>query len=163
MINCLSNSHAMTGWRIGFAFAPSFIIDAFLKIKMFSTVCATSISQYAAVAALKNEQMSDKEVLDMKKDYIKQRDYVYNRLLAMGLYVTLPEAAFYIFPSIQNTGLSSVEFSLQLLKEENVAVIPGSAFSNDGEGFILISYDQSIDKLEKGMDGLEKFINSFSI
>src|SRR5690625_1537458 len=120
MINGLSKSHAMTGWRIGFAFAPSFIIDAFLKIKMFSTVCATSISQYAAVAALKNEQMSDKEVLDMKKDYIKRRDYVYNRLLAMGLYVTLPEGAFYIFPSIQNTGLSSVEFSLQLLKEENV-------------------------------------------
>lgn len=162
MINGLSKSHAMTGWRIGFAFAPSFIIDAFLKIKMFSTVCATSISQYAAVAALKNEQMSDKEVLDMKKDYIKRRDYVYNRLLAMGLYVTLPEGAFYIFPSIQNTGLSSVEFSLQLLKEENVAVIPGSAFSNDGEGFIRISYAQSMDKLEKGMDGLEKFINSFS-
>src|SRR5690625_1475283 len=89
-------------------------------------------------------------------------DLVYNRLLAMGLYVTLPEGAFYIFPSIQNTGLSSVEFSLQLLKEENVAVIPGSAFSNDGEGFIRISYAQSMDKLEKGMDGLEKFINSFS-
>src|SRR5690625_2751821 len=129
---------------------------------MFSTVSATSISQYAAVTDLKNDQMSDKEVLDMKNDYIKRRDYVYNRLLAMGLYVTLTEGAFYIFPSIQNTGLSSVEFSLQLLKEENVAVIPGSAFSNDGEGFIRISYAQSMDKLEKGMDGLEKFINSFS-
>lgn len=158
LINGLSKSHAMTGWRIGFAFAPSYIIDAFFKLKMFSTVCATSISQYAALAALENSSLSDREVLAMKMNYKKRRDYVYERIIRMGLEVSLPEGAFYIFPSIKKTGLSSMNFALQLLEAERVALIPGSAFSKDGEGFIRISYAQAMDELEKGMDGLERFL-----
>lgn len=162
VINGVSKSHAMTGWRIGFAFAPSYLIEEFYKIKSFNTVCATSISQYAAVAALDHTEKSDKEVQAMKKDYQERRDYVYKRLVDMGLDVTLPEGSFYIFPSIKETGLSSMEFIEQLLEEENVAVIPGSAFSEDGEGYIRISFAQSIEQLEKGLDGLERFLQKFN-
>lgn len=158
VINGLSKSHAMTGWRIGFAFAPEYLIEEFNKIKSFNTVCATSISQYAAVAALENEIESDKEVQAMKEDYKKRRDYVYDRLVKMGLDVTLPQGAFYIFPSIKKTGLTSMEFVDRLLDEENVAVIPGSAFSDDGEGYIRISYAQSYEQLEEGLNRIEKFI-----
>lgn len=91
----------MTGWRIGFAFAPSYLIEAFFNIKIFNTVCATSISQYAALAALENTTVSDREVLQMKEDYKRRRDYVYGRIVGMGLDVSLPEGAFYIFPSIK--------------------------------------------------------------
>ena len=159
VINGLSKSHAMTGWRIGFAFAPSYLIEQFYKVKSFNTVCATSISQHAAVAALENISISNENVAAMKQDYQKRRDYVYDRLVNMGLDVTLPEGAFYIFPSIAHTGLESMEFVEKLLDEENVAVIPGSAFSVDGEGYIRISYAQAMEQLEKGMDGLERFLN----
>jgi len=162
VINGLSKSHAMTGWRIGFAFAPDYLIEQFYKIKSFNTVCATSISQHAAVAALENVNISDANVLMMKEDYKKRRDYVYKRLVNMGLDVTLPEGAFYIFPSIAHTGLASMDFVEKLLDEENVAVIPGSAFSADGEGFIRISYAQSMDQLKKGMDGLERFLEKLN-
>lgn len=162
VINGVSKSHAMTGWRIGFAFAPSYLIKEFYKIKSFNTVCATSISQYAAVVALEKEQTSDVEVQLMKESYQKRRDYVYKRLIDMGLEVTLPEGAFYIFPSIKQTGLPSMDFVEKLLDEENVAVIPGSAFSKDGEGFIRISFAQSMDQLEEGMDRLEKFLNKMN-
>lgn len=161
LINGLSKSHAMTGWRIGFAFAPSYLIEAFVKIKMFNTVCATSISQYAALTALKQVERSDVEVKKMKNHYQRRRDYVYERLTKMGLNVSLPEGAFYIFPSIKSTGLTSMKFVERLIDEEKVAVIPGSAFSSDGEGFIRISYAQSMDQLEKGMDSLEKFLQRF--
>lgn len=158
VVNGVSKSHAMTGWRVGFAFAPNYLIEEFYKIKSFNTVCTTSISQYAAVAALENEQESDERVNEMKVDYQKRRDYVYDRLVKMNLDVVLPEGGFYIFPSIQKFGIDSLDFVYQLLEEENVAVIPGSAFSDDGEGFIRISFAQSIDQLEKGLDGLEKFL-----
>lgn len=161
LINGLSKSHAMTGWRIGFAFAPNYLIEQFLKIKMFNTVCATSISQYAAVTALMEQKESDRRVKEMKEEYKKRRDYVYGRLQKMKIDVTLPEGAFYIFPSIQQTGLSSMEFVIKLLEEEKVAVIPGNAFSSDGEGFIRISFAQSMDELEKGMDGVEQFLKQF--
>lgn len=159
VINGVSKSHAMTGWRIGFAFAPNYLIEEFYKIKSFITVCATSISQYAAVTALENEQESDDKVQEMKDDYKKRRDYVYERLVKMGLDVIRPQGAFYIFPSIKKTGLTSMEFVERLLEEENVAVIPGSAFSKDGEGFIRISYAQSIEQLKEGLDGIEHFLS----
>jgi len=161
LVNGLSKSHAMTGWRVGFLFAPSYLIDNFVKIKLFNTVCTTSISQYAALAALENTEVSDKEVAEMKEDYRRRRDYVYDRLTKMGLDVSLPGGAFYIFPSIKKTGLTAMEFVLKLLDEENVAVIPGSAFSEDGEGFIRISFAQSMEELEKGMDGIESFLKQF--
>lgn len=161
LVNGLSKSHAMTGWRVGFLFAPSYLIDNFVKIKLFNTVCTTSISQYAALAALENTEVSDKEVAEMKKDYRRRRDYVYDRLTKMGLDVSLPGGAFYIFPSIKKTGLTAMDFVLKLLDEENVAVIPGSAFSEDGEGFIRISFAQSMEELEKGMDGIESFLKQF--
>ncbi|MBY7144521.1 aminotransferase class I/II-fold pyridoxal phosphate-dependent enzyme [Virgibacillus sp. NKC19-3] len=158
IINGLSKSLAMTGWRIGFAFAPNYLIEEFNKIKSFNTICAPSISQYASVIALKSEKNND-EVLRMKIDYKKRRDYVYNRIVKMGLEVIPPNGAFYIFPSIKKTGLSSTEFMDGLLEEENVAIIPGNAFTEHGEGFIRISYAQSFDQLEKGLDGIERFVS----
>lgn len=158
VINGVSKSHAMTGWRIGYAFAPNYLIEEFNKIKSFNTICAPSISQYAAVAALENEEESDRRVQEMKDDYQKRRDYVYDRLVHMGFDVSLPKGSFYIFPSIKQTGLTSMEFVEQLLDTENVAVIPGSAFSTDGEGFIRISYAQAYEQLEKGLDGIERFM-----
>ncbi|RYG73191.1 aminotransferase class I/II-fold pyridoxal phosphate-dependent enzyme [Lentibacillus lipolyticus] len=159
IINGLSKSHAMTGWRIGFVFAPSYLMEEFNKIKNFNTICAPSISQYAALAALENGEESNRNIQMMKEDYQKRRDYVYKRLVEMDFDVELPKGAFYIFPSIEKTGLTSMEFVERLLEEENVAVIPGSAFSKDGEGFIRISYAQSYEQLEKGMDGLENFLS----
>lgn len=158
VINGVSKSHAMTGWRIGFAFAPSYLMEEFWKIKSFNTICSPSVSQYAALAALENEHESDENVKEMKEDYKKRRDYVYERLLQMNFDVELPKGAFYIFPSIKKIGISSMEFVERLLEEENVAVIPGSAFSKDGEGFIRISYAQSYEQLEKGLDGMERFL-----
>lgn len=162
LINGLSKSHAMTGWRIGFVYAPKYMMDEFFKIKSFNTVCSPSISQYAALEALTNEK-SDHSVLEMKKSYKERRDFVYKRLQEIGLETLLPEGAFYIFPSIVKTGLTSMEFIDRLLEQENVAVIPGSAFTEHGEGYIRISYAQSMETLIKGMDGIEKFVKSLEV
>ncbi|AXI01216.1 aminotransferase A [Sporosarcina sp. PTS2304] len=161
IINGLSKSHAMTGWRIGFAFAPAYLVDQFYAVHSFNAICAPSISQYAAIEALR-QGADHKDVVMMKDDYKKRRDFVYSRIKEMGLDVTKPEGAFYIFPSIKNTGLSSEEFSARMLEEENVAVIPGSAFSSYGEGYLRISYAQSMEELVKGMDGLERFLEKLA-
>lgn len=161
IINVLSKSHAMTGWRIGFAFAPSYLVDQFYAIHSFNAICATSFSQYASIEALR-QGADHKEVVKMKEAYKNRRDFVYHRLKEMGLEVTKPQGAFYIFPSIKQTGMTSEEFSARLLEQENVAVIPGSAFSEYGEGYIRISYAQSMEELEKGMDGIERFLKSIN-
>lgn len=159
IINGLSKSHSMTGWRIGFAFAPSYLIDQFYKIHSFNSICPSSISQYAAVEALRQGVYTE-EVLAMKKEYKQRRDFAFKRLTEMGLEVVEPKGAFYIFPSIKSTGLSSMDFAMTLLEQEKVAVIPGSSFSDYGEGYIRISYAQSMDDLIKGLDGIERFIHS---
>lgn len=159
IINGLSKSHSMTGWRIGFAFAPSYLIDQFYKVHSFNSVCASTISQYAAVEALKQGTHTE-EVIAMKEEYKVRKDYAYNRLIEMDLEVVEPKGAFYIFPSIKKTGLTSEDFAMKLLDQEKVAVIPGNAFSDFGEGFIRISFAQSMEELKKGLDGIERFLSS---
>ncbi|MFJ8235611.1 aminotransferase A [Ureibacillus sp. NPDC094379] len=161
VINGLSKSHSMTGWRIGFAFAPAYIINEFYKVHSYISVCATSISQHATIEALTRGTYTE-EVLLMKNEYKKRKDYVYNRLKNIGLDVVEPKGAFYIFPSIKNTGLTSMEFTMKLLEKENVAVIPGSAFSDLGEGYIRISYAQSMETLIQGLDGIERFLSTIT-
>lgn len=157
VINGLSKSHSMTGWRIGFAFAPAYLIQHMLKVHSYNVSCASSISQYAALEALQNG-MDDAR--PMKEEYLKRRDYVYDRLVGMGLDIVKPDGAFYFFPSIKQFNLSSFDFAVQLLEKEGVAVVPGDAFSSYGEGYIRISYAYSMDILEKGCDRLEQFIKS---
>ncbi len=159
IINGLSKSHSMTGWRIGFAFAPSYIIEEFYKIHSFNSICPSTISQYAAVAALTQGAHTD-EVVAMKNEYKKRKNLAYQRLIEMDLDVVEPKGAFYVFPSIKSTGLTSLDFSMNLLEQEKVAVIPGSSFSEFGEGYIRISYAQSTEDLIKGLDGIERFLHS---
>ncbi len=155
VINGLSKSHSMTGWRIGFTFAPSYITKQMLKVHQYIATCATSISQYAALEALTNG-INDAE--EMKEEYYKRRDYVYNRLVLMGLDVVMPEGAFYLFPSIKKFNIKSFDFCTRLLDEARVAIVPGDAFSQYGEGYVRISYAYGMDVLEEGLNRLEAFI-----
>lgn len=155
VINGLSKSHSMTGWRIGFTFAPAELTQHMLKVHQYNVTCASSVSQYAALEAL-TQGIDD--ALPMKQEYQQRRDYVYDRLIAMGLTLTKPEGAFYLFPSIAHLNIGSMEFALRLLDEAGVAVVPGDAFSEYGEGYIRISYAYSQDVLSRGLDRLEQFI-----
>ncbi|CEH31649.1 aromatic amino acid aminotransferase [Aneurinibacillus migulanus] len=155
VINGLSKSHSMTGWRIGFTFAPAYITEHMVKVHQYNATCASSISQYAALAAL-TEGIDDAQ--PMKDAYDKRRAYVYERLTKMGFEVVKPDGAFYIFPSIKKFGLSSFDFALRLLEEQRVAVVPGDAFSSYGEGYIRISYAYAMNVLEEGFDRLETFL-----
>jgi aminotransferase len=160
VINGVSKSHAMTGMRIGFTLAPKYLTKEMIKIHVYNTVCATSTSQYAALEALATDLI---EVEQMKEEYQKRRDYVFDRIKSMGLDVKWPEGAFYIFPSVENTGMSSEEFADQLIDQAKVAVIPGSAFSACGEGYIRISYASSMENLVEGLNRLEKFLENIHI
>ncbi|GAA3403991.1 aminotransferase A [Paenibacillus hodogayensis] len=154
VINGLSKSHSMTGWRIGFTFAPAEITRHMVKVHQYNVTCASSISQYAAIEAL---TAGFDDALPMKQEYKARRDFVYERLQRIGLEADKPEGAFYIFPSIRRFGLGSLDFTLRLLDEAGVAVVPGDAFSEYGEGYIRISYAYSMDVLERAMDKLEQF------
>ena len=155
IINGLSKSHSMTGWRIGFTFAPASLTRHLLKVHQYNVTCASSISQYAAIAALTKGY---NDALPMREEYSMRRDYVFNRLIEMGFEVEKPSGAFYILPSIKKFGMKSEEFADRLLAEGNVAVVPGDAFSDYGEGFIRISYAYSMDVLKEGLDRIEAFI-----
>nr|WP_206529469.1 aminotransferase A [Brevibacillus sp. SYP-B805] len=155
VINGLSKSHSMTGWRIGFTFAPAYLTEQMVKVHQYNVSCASSISQYAALEAL-TSGADDAE--PMKEAYGKRRDYVYDRLAAMGLEVTKPQGAFYIFPSVRKFGMGSFDFATKLLETEKLAVVPGDAFSAFGEGYIRISYAYSMAQLEEGMNRLERFV-----
>ena len=156
VVNGLAKSHSMTGWRIGFTFAPNFLSKEMLKVHLYNSVCATTISQYAAIEAL-TQGINDPTL--MMREYRKRRDYVCKRLNSMGLDVVKPDGAFYVFPSIKNTKMSSFDFSLKLLREKSVAVVPGDAFSKYGEGFIRISYAASIDLIEESLNRIEQFLD----
>ncbi|MGB8001479.1 MAG: aminotransferase A [Anaerobacillus sp.] len=158
VINGLSKSHAMTGWRIGFLFAPESICKHILKVHQYNVSCASSISQYAALEALQNG-LNDPE--EMRKEYAIRMNYVYDRLINMGLSPIKPDGAFYILPSIKQFGLSSFDFAMKLAKEGNLAVVPGSAFSEYGEGFVRISFAYKLEVLEEGMNRLEQFLEKF--
>ncbi|MBY0121740.1 aminotransferase A [Bacillus sp. S/N-304-OC-R1] len=155
VINGLSKSHAMTGWRIGFTLAPAFITEEMFKVHAFNCVCASSVSQYAAIEALNHDLP---EVEEMRQQYEKRRNYIYQCITDMGLEAIKPEGAFYLFVSIEKTGLSSNEFILQLVEEAKVALIPGHGFSEYGEGYIRISYACSMEKLEEAMKRMQQFV-----
>ncbi|UUZ86763.1 aminotransferase class I/II-fold pyridoxal phosphate-dependent enzyme [Paenibacillus sp. P26] len=157
VINGLSKSHSMTGWRIGFTMAPAYLSQHMVKVHQYNVTCASSISQYAALEAL---TAGIDDAKPMKAEYLKRRDYVYDRLISMGFELDKPEGAFYLFPSIERFGLTSMEFTMKLLETRRVAVVPGDAFSVYGEGYIRISYAYSMDNLEKAMDRLEPFVKS---
>jgi aminotransferase len=155
LLNGCSKSYAMTGFRVGYACAPGPIIEAMMKIHQYAIMCASIISQEAAIEALENCQ---NEVVTMRNDYERRRNFVVNRLNEIGLPCHTPKGAFYAFPSITPTGLKSKDFSLQLLKSERVAVVPGSAFGNSGEGYVRCCFATGMDKLKEAMDRIEKFV-----
>ncbi|MED1236700.1 aminotransferase A [Bacillus paralicheniformis] len=155
VIGGLSKSHSMTGWRIGFLFAPKEIAKHILKVHQYNVSCASSISQKAALEAVTN---GFDDALIMREQYKKRLDYVYDRLVTMGLDVIKPSGAFYIFPSIKSFGMSSFDLCMSLLEEEGLAIVPGSSFSEYGEGYVRISYAYSPDTLREGLDRLESFV-----
>jgi aminotransferase len=156
LLNGCSKSFAMTGFRVGYACAPSPIIEAMMKIHQYSIMCASTMSQEAAIEAFENCQS---EVEAMRSDYEKRRNYVVNRLNEIGLPCHSPKGAFYVFPDITSTGLKSKDFSLQLLKSKKVAVVPGSAFGASGEGFVRCCFATGLDKLKEAMDRIEQFVD----
>lgn len=158
-INGFSKAFAMTGWRLGYACAPEVILKQMLKIHQFAIMCAPTTSQYAGIEAVKH---CDREVEDMKMQYNERRVYVLQRLRDMGLTCFEPYGAFYVFPSIKSTGMTSDDFATTLLKTEKVAVVPGTAFGDCGEGFIRISYAYSMENLKVALDRIEKFLKGLS-
>ena len=157
VINGLSKSHSMTGWRIGFTLAPSYITKHMLKVHQYNATCASSISQHAALEAVTRGY---DDSCAMTLEYKLRGGYVYDRLTSMGLDVVKPRGAFYIFPSIKKFGLKSFDFATKLLELHKVSVVPGDAFSEYGEGYIRISFASSMDTLKTGLDRLEIFINN---
>lgn len=155
LINGFSKSYAMTGWRLGYACAPAEILSQMLKIHQFAIMCAPTTSQYAAVEALRN---GDKDVEMMRDAYDQRRRYLLASLREMGMDCFEPYGAFYVFPSIKKFGMTSDDFATTLLMTEKIAVVPGTAFGDSGEGFLRISYAYSIDDLKKALERIEKFI-----
>ncbi len=156
LINGFSKAYAMTGWRLGYVCGPKEIIAQMLKIHQFAIMCAPTTSQYAAIEALKN---GDEDVKKMRESYNQRRNFLMNAFKEMGLPCFEPYGAFYVFPCIKEFGMSSEEFAYALLDAENLAVVPGSAFGDCGDGFLRISYAYSIDSLREAMERLARFIN----
>jgi len=154
-LNGFSKSHAMTGWRLGFVGGPDFLISVMLKIHQYTALCASIMSQHAAVEALRR---GDREVARMVSEYRKRRNFIVSRFNEMGLRCLSPEGAFYVFPDISTTGMSSREFALRLLEKEKVAVVPGSVFGKAGEGHIRCSYATSMDNIRESLIRIERFI-----
>jgi aminotransferase len=156
LINGFSKAYAMTGWRLGYACAPAPIVEQMLKIHQYAIMCAPTTSQYAAVEAVKN---CDAEVAQMREEYDGRRKYLLRRFQEMGLSCFEPFGAFYVFPSIQQFGMTSEEFATRLLQSKKVAVVPGTAFGDCGEGFLRISYAYSLDNLKEALDRLGAFLD----
>ncbi len=155
LINGFSKAFAMTGWRLGYACGPENIIEQMTKIHQFAIMCAPTTSQYAAVEALKN---GDEDVAEMRTAYNQRRRYLVHAFREMGLECFEPYGAFYIFPCIREFGMTSEEFAMRFLKEEKVAVVPGTAFGDCGEGYLRISYAASLENLQVAMDRLKGFV-----
>ncbi|WP_285766429.1 aminotransferase A [Peribacillus sp. SI8-4] len=156
VLNGLSKSHSMTGWRIGLLFAPMSISKHILKVHQYNVTCASSISQRAALEAL---TAGKDDAIPMKEEYARRREYVYSRLQSMKLEIVKPNGAFYFFIKLPGGYSSSLDFCLSLVKQEKVAVVPGDAFSPLGEGYFRLSYAYSMDTLEKALDRLEAFLS----
>ncbi len=155
VLNGLSKSHSMTGWRIGLLFAPAAISQHLLKVHQYNVTCAASVSQRAALAAL---TAGRNDAIPMKTEYARRREYVYSRLQAMKLEIVKPNGAFYFFIKLPEGHASSLDFCLKLVQQEKVAVVPGDAFSPLGEGYFRISYAYSMETLEKALDRIEAFL-----
>ena len=156
LINGFSKAFAMTGWRLGYACAPELILTQMLKIHQFAIMCAPTTSQYAGVDALRN---SDEDVKNMREAYNQRRRYLMHAFREMGLECFEPYGAFYTFPCIKRFGMSSDEFATRLLQEEKVAVVPGTAFGDCGEGYLRISYAYSLEDLKKALERIKRFVD----
>ncbi|MEE8402608.1 MAG: aminotransferase class I/II-fold pyridoxal phosphate-dependent enzyme, partial [Candidatus Hydrothermarchaeaceae archaeon] len=156
--NGLSKSHAMTGWRVGYALSSSDIIEAMMKVHQYAALCAPITAQIAAIEALKRGEEALKE---MVTEYNHRRRVIVKRLNEIGLPCFEPKGAFYAFPSIESTGLSSEEFSERLLKEEKVAVVPGDVFGAAGKGFIRCAYAASMDNILEAVERMGRFSKKF--
>ncbi|WP_257347580.1 aminotransferase [Pseudalkalibacillus decolorationis] len=157
LISGFSKAFAMTGWRLGFAVGPKEIIRSMLKIHQYTMMCAPTMAQHGALEALRNGRES---INQMKQSYRQRRNYMVKSFNEIGLSCDLPGGAFYVFPSIKETGLTSEQFAEQLLVSEQVAVVPGNVFGESGEGHIRCSYAASMEKLQEAMNRIEKFINN---
>lgn len=155
LINGFSKAYAMTGWRLGYACAPKLILEQMLKIHQFAIMCAPTTSQYAAIAALRH---CDDEVKKMREAYNQRRRYVLHAFEEMGLQCFEPRGAFYAFPCIKEFGMTSDEFAMKFLEEEKVAVVPGTAFGDCGEGFLRISYAYSVEELQEALGRMKRFV-----
>ncbi len=155
LINGFSKAFAMTGWRLGYACAPEIILKQMLKIHQFAIMCAPTTSQYAAIDAMKN---SDEDVRHMRESYDQRRRYLLHAFEEMGLECFEPLGAFYAFPSIKRFGMTSDEFANRLLQEEKVAVVPGTAFGDSGEGYLRVSYAYSLKSLKEALGRIERFV-----
>lgn len=145
----------MTGWRLGYACGPRVILEQMVKLHQFAIMCAPTTSQYAAVEALRN---GDPDVLEMRTAYNQRRRYLMHAFQEMGLECFEPFGAFYVFPCIKEFGMTSEEFANRFLEEEKVAVVPGTAFGDCGEGYLRISYAYSLDNLKLAIGKLADFV-----
>lgn len=150
-----SKAYAMTGFRMGYACGPADLIDAMMKIHQYSMLCASILAQEAAIEALRNGRP---EMERMKTEYCRRRNMIVKRLNQIGLKCVMPKGAFYVFPNISSSGLSSKEFATRLLQEEKVAVVPGTAFGECGEGYVRCAYATSFEDIEEAMRRIEKFM-----
>ena len=157
VINGFSKTFAMTGWRLGYAAGPEEIIAQMVKLHQYGIMCAPTTSQYAAVEALKN---GEKDIAEMRRQYDMRRRLIVDSFNSMGLPCFEPEGAFYVFPCIKSTGLSSEEFCRQLLYAERVAVIPGNAFGDCGEGYVRVSYSYSLDQITEALSRMGHFLKT---
>lgn len=157
VINGFSKSYAMTGWRLGYAAGPKEIIKQMLKVHQYVIMCAPTTSQYAAMEALRH---GDKDVARMRESYDERRRFLVKELNDMGIPCFEPMGAFYVFPNISRFGMTSEEFATRLLHQEKVAVVPGSAFGECGEGYLRISYAYSIDNLKLALGKIQNFIDT---
>ena len=155
VINGFSKSYAMTGWRLGYAAGPAALISEMIKIHQYAIMCAPTTSQYAAVEAMR---YGDDDVAKMREAYDDRRRFLLHALHEMGLPCFEARGAFYVFPNISRFGMSSEDFATRLLQQEKVAVVPGSAFGDCGEGFIRISYAYSLENLKEALGRVARFV-----
>ena len=155
LVSGFSKAFAMTGWRLGYACGPAPVMKMMIKLHQFALMCAPTTAQYAAIEAMNN---GDEDVEKMRAEYDMRRRYIVDELNKMGLTCFEPEGAFYVFPSIQRTGMTSEVFCERLLKEKHVAVVPGNAFGDSGEGFIRISYCYSIKHITEALKRMRAFL-----
>ena len=155
VVNGFSKAYAMTGWRLGYAAGPREVIQVMTKLHQFAIMCAPTVSQHAAIEAMKS---CDEEIERMAVQFGMRRGLMVNHLNRMGLTCADPLGAFYVFPSIRSTGLTSDQFCEQLLKEQKVAVVPGNAFGQSGEGHVRISYSYSVEHLIEALRRIESFV-----